>query len=82
VAPSFVILTTTVISVPATTKQAQSTQVRRHWGWSESAKQEPQELRDRHSKRESDQSIPDPALLTWVDRERRFGVARLTSAIT
>jgi hypothetical protein len=50
--------------------------------WSESAKQEPQELRDRHSKRESDQSIPDPALLTWVDRERRFGVARLTSAIT
>jgi hypothetical protein len=71
----------TVISVPATTsKRSRHTSVAT--GWLESAKQEPQELRDRHSKRKSDQSIPDPALLTWVDRERRFGVARLTNAIS
>jgi hypothetical protein len=46
-----------------------------------SAKQVPQNLCDRHSQRENDQSISDAALLAWVIRQRRFNADRFIGAI-
>src|SRR5688572_2917315 len=46
-----------------------------------SVKQVPQNLCDRHSQRENDQSMSDAALLAWVIGQRRFTAPRLIGAI-
>jgi hypothetical protein len=46
------------------------------------AKQQPEELRDGHSKGEHDQPGSDAALLARVVGDRPFCAARLTDAIT